>query len=91
MLLQTVEFGDAKCDVVVLGISPQWLDGRLIGTVDTEGILGVEGPPHPDLANDYIAAVVRHDPERLIGFGSVNGAPPRSRVVPTNSATCSWW
>jgi len=58
--------------VVVLGISPQWLDGRLIGTVDTEGILGVEGPPHPDLANDYIAAVVRHDPERLIGFGSVN-------------------
>lgn len=58
--------------VVVLGISPQWLDGRLIGTVDTGGILGVEGPSHPDRCNDSVAAVVRHDPERLIGFGSVN-------------------
>jgi predicted TIM-barrel fold metal-dependent hydrolase len=58
--------------VVVLGVSPQWLEGRLIGTVDTEGILGVDGPMHPDLCNDYIAAVVRTDPERFIGFGSVN-------------------
>ena len=58
--------------VVVLGISPQWLDGRLIGTVDTTGTLGVAGPMHPDLCNDYIAAVVRADPDRFIGFASVN-------------------
>ena len=30
--------------VVVLGISPQWLDGRLIGTVDTTGELGRRRP-----------------------------------------------
>jgi predicted TIM-barrel fold metal-dependent hydrolase len=58
--------------IVILGVSPQWLDGQLIGTVDTEGGLGVEGPPHPDRCNDYIAACVRADPEHLIGFGSVN-------------------
>lgn len=58
--------------VVVLAISPQWLEGRLIGTVDTTGILGVDGAPHPDRCNDYIAAVVRTDPERFIGFASVN-------------------
>jgi predicted TIM-barrel fold metal-dependent hydrolase len=58
--------------VVVLGVSPQWLDGRLIGTVDTTGALGVDGPMHPDLCNDYIAAVVRTQPDRFIGFGSVN-------------------
>jgi predicted TIM-barrel fold metal-dependent hydrolase len=58
--------------VVVLGVSPQWLDGRLIGTVDTTGTLGVDGPMHPDLGNDYIAAVVRTQPDRFIGFGSVN-------------------
>jgi predicted TIM-barrel fold metal-dependent hydrolase len=60
--------------VVVLAVSPQWLEGRLIGTVDTTGELGVEGPMHPDKCNDYIAAVVRHDPDRLIGFASVNPA-----------------
>jgi predicted TIM-barrel fold metal-dependent hydrolase len=58
--------------VVLLSVSPQYLDGILIGTVDPKGILGVEGPPHPDRCNDYIAACVRHDPERLIGFASVN-------------------
>jgi predicted TIM-barrel fold metal-dependent hydrolase len=57
---------------VVLGVSPQWLEGRLIGTVDTTGALGVDGPMHPDLCNDYIAAVVRADPDRFIGFASVN-------------------
>lgn len=60
--------------VVVLAVSPQLLDGRLIGTVDTEGVLGVEGPPNPEKCNDYIAACVRAEPERLIGFGSVNPA-----------------
>jgi predicted TIM-barrel fold metal-dependent hydrolase len=58
--------------VVVLGVSPQWLDGRLIGTVDTTGALGVDGPMHPDRCNDYIAAVVRADADRFIGFASVN-------------------
>jgi predicted TIM-barrel fold metal-dependent hydrolase len=58
--------------VVVLAVSPQELDGRLIGTVDTSGALGVPGPPHPGKCNDYIAAVVRSAPERFIGFASVN-------------------
>jgi predicted TIM-barrel fold metal-dependent hydrolase len=58
--------------IVVLAVSPQFLEGRLIGTVDPEGVLGVEGPPHPDKCNDYIAAVVRTDPDRFIGFASVN-------------------
>jgi predicted TIM-barrel fold metal-dependent hydrolase len=40
--------------------------------VDTTGTLGVAGPMHPDLCNDYIAAVVRADPDRFIGFASVN-------------------
>jgi predicted TIM-barrel fold metal-dependent hydrolase len=58
--------------VVVLAVSPQYLDGRLIGTVDTSGMLGVPGEPHPDKCNDYIAAVVRSAPDRFIGFASVN-------------------
>jgi predicted TIM-barrel fold metal-dependent hydrolase len=57
---------------IILAVSPQILDGRLIGTVDTEGILGVEGPPNPEKCNDYIAACVRADPEHLIGYASVN-------------------
>jgi predicted TIM-barrel fold metal-dependent hydrolase len=60
--------------VVVLAVSPQFLEGRLIGTVDPEGGLGVAGPPHPDKCNDYIAAVVRADPDRFLGFASVNPA-----------------
>lgn len=60
--------------VVVLAVSPQYLDGRLIGTVDTGGSLGVAGPAHPDRCNDYIAAVVKSDPEHFIGFASVNPA-----------------
>jgi predicted TIM-barrel fold metal-dependent hydrolase len=60
--------------VVVLAISPQWLDGRLIGTVDSTGELGLGDPMHPDRCNDYVAAVVRSDPEHFIGFASVNPA-----------------
>ncbi len=60
--------------VVVLAVSPQFLDGRLIGTVDVDGVLGVPGQPHPDKCNDYIAAVVAADPGRFIGFASVNPA-----------------
>jgi predicted TIM-barrel fold metal-dependent hydrolase len=59
---------------IILAVSPQVLDGRLIGTVDTEGVLGVDGPPNPEKCNDYIAACVRADPEHLIGYASVNPA-----------------
>jgi predicted TIM-barrel fold metal-dependent hydrolase len=57
---------------IILAVSPQWLDGRLIGTVDVDGTLGVEGPPNPAKCNDYIAACVRADPAHLIGYASVN-------------------
>jgi predicted TIM-barrel fold metal-dependent hydrolase len=57
---------------IILAVSPQWLDGRLIGTVDTEGVLGVEGPPNPEKCNDYIAACVGAESEQLIGYASVN-------------------
>lgn len=60
--------------VVLLAVSPQVLEGTLIGTVDPDGILGVEGPPHPDRCNDYIAACVRTAPDRFVGFASVNPA-----------------
>jgi predicted TIM-barrel fold metal-dependent hydrolase len=60
--------------IVVLAVSPQYLDGHLIGTVDTDGRLGVEGPPDPERCNDYIAAVVAADPGHFIGFASVNPA-----------------
>jgi len=58
--------------IVLLAVSPQWLDGRLIGTVDPTGITDVDGPPHPDKCNDYIAALVRQDPDTFVGFASVN-------------------
>jgi predicted TIM-barrel fold metal-dependent hydrolase len=58
--------------MVILAMSPQLLEGRLIGTVDTDGVTDVAGPPHPEKCNDYIAAVVRSHPGHFIGFGSVN-------------------
>ncbi len=58
--------------IVILAVSPQFLEGQLIGTVDTDGVTDVPGPPHPEKCNDYIAAVVRANPDRFIGFGSVN-------------------
>lgn len=60
--------------MVILAVSPQHLEGTLIGTVDTAGITEVPGPPHPERCNDYIAAIVRQHPARFIGFGSVNPA-----------------
>jgi predicted TIM-barrel fold metal-dependent hydrolase len=60
--------------VVVLAISPQILEGRLIGTVDPTGLLGLDGPKNPERCNDAIAGVVRADPDRFIGFASVNPA-----------------
>ena len=78
--------------IVVLAVSPQYLDGRLIGTVDTGGALGVPGPPDPERCNDYVAAVVRADPDRFIGFASVNPAfrgraGGRGRAAPGRAAS----
>ena len=58
--------------VVLLAVSPQYLDGELIGTVDNAGLTQVAGPPHPKKCNDYVADVVRQAPDRFIGFASVN-------------------
>ncbi|MGH3731811.1 MAG: amidohydrolase family protein [Acidimicrobiales bacterium] len=58
--------------IVVLAVSPQYLEGELIGTVDNAGLTDVPGPPHPDKCNDYIADIVRQSPDRMVGFASVN-------------------
>ena len=58
--------------MVALAVSPQWLDGRLMGTVDVFGQTDVTGDPHPERCNEYIAGCVRKQPEKIIGFGSVN-------------------
>jgi predicted TIM-barrel fold metal-dependent hydrolase len=71
---ETVEAHPGFDKIVILGVSPQYLEGRLIGTVDTSGITGVEGSPHPEKCNDYIAGCVAIAPDKLIGFASVNPA-----------------
>jgi predicted TIM-barrel fold metal-dependent hydrolase len=58
--------------IVLLAVSPQFLDGELIGTVDAFGITDVPGPHTPEKCNDYIAAIVRQRPDTFIGFASVN-------------------
>ncbi len=58
--------------IVLLAVSPQYLDGELIGTVDNAGLTEVAGPPHPEKCNDYIADIVRQSPDRFVGFASVN-------------------
>jgi predicted TIM-barrel fold metal-dependent hydrolase len=58
--------------IVILAVSPQFLDGELIGTVDSYGITDVPGPPTPEKCNDYIAAIARTRPEVFIGYASVN-------------------
>ncbi len=60
--------------IVILAVSPQFLDGELIGTVDTYGITGVPGPPTPEKCNDYIAAIAAARPDTFIGYASVNPA-----------------
>jgi predicted TIM-barrel fold metal-dependent hydrolase len=60
--------------IVILAVSPQFLDGELIGTVDSYGITDVPGPSTPEKCNDYIAAIQRSDPDRFIGYASVNPA-----------------
>jgi predicted TIM-barrel fold metal-dependent hydrolase len=58
--------------VVVLAVSPQFLDGELIGTVDNAGLTQVPGAPNPEKCNDYVADIVGQAPDRFIGFASVN-------------------
>jgi len=58
--------------MIALAISPQWLDGRLIGTVDAYDTLGLGGEPHPERCNEYLGACQAAQPERIIAFGSVN-------------------
>lgn len=59
--------------VVLLAWSPHYYDGMgLSGTVDSNGVTGVAGPPSPEKCNDYIAALVKKHPDKFIGFASVN-------------------
>lgn len=58
--------------ILLLAVSPQFLDGKLIGTVDTSGLTDVPGPADPEKCNDYIASVVRNGRDKFIGFASVN-------------------
>jgi predicted TIM-barrel fold metal-dependent hydrolase len=58
--------------VVALAVSPQYLDGELIGTVDVTGLTDVEGPLHPERCNEYVAGCVRRQPDKIVGFASVN-------------------
>ena len=58
--------------MIALAISPQWLDGRLIGTVDAYDTLGLGGEPHPERCNEYLGACQSARPDRIIGFASVN-------------------
>lgn len=58
--------------MIALAISPQWLDGRLIGTVDAYDTLGLGGEPHPERCNEYLGACQAARPDRIIAFGSVN-------------------
>ncbi len=57
---------------VLLAVSPQVLEGRLIGTVDPGGFTTVPGPPSPEKCNDYIADLVAQRPDSFVGFASVN-------------------
>ncbi len=62
---------------VVLGVAPSEYTPYLVrGTVDVKGFTDVPGPPSVEKTNDYIAAVVRKYPDKLIGMAAVN---PRFR------------
>lgn len=58
---------------VILSSSPStYTSYGYRGTVDPYGVTGVPGPVSPDKCNDYIAALARKYPTKLIGIGSVN-------------------
>jgi len=77
--------------VVVLAFSPHYFeDLGLGGTTDSTGVTGVARPPHPEKCNDYIAALVKQHPDKLIGFGSVNPnyKGPKAAVKELERAIC---
>jgi predicted TIM-barrel fold metal-dependent hydrolase len=43
-----------------------------LGTVDLCGHTSVAGPPSPEKANDYVAALVQMYPDKFIGFATAN-------------------
>ena len=51
--------------IVVLAVSPQYLDGELIGTVDVVRRHRRRGRRHPERCNEYIAGCVRAEPDTL--------------------------
>ena len=58
---------------VVLGVAPSDYTAYMArGTLDVKGFTDVPGPPSIEKTNDYIAAVVRKYPEKLIGMAAVN-------------------
>jgi predicted TIM-barrel fold metal-dependent hydrolase len=69
---ETVQAHPGFDKIVILAVSPQFLDGELIGTVDSYGITDVPGPASPEKCNDYIAALQRQDPGKIVGYASVN-------------------
>lgn len=65
-----------KCDVdksVVLGVAPSDYTAYMVrGTIDVKGFTDVPGPLSIEKTNDYIAAVVKKYPDKLIGMAAVN-------------------
>jgi predicted TIM-barrel fold metal-dependent hydrolase len=71
-------FGVDRC--TILGVAPSdYTRYEERGTVDVNGVTGVEGPPSIERTNDYIAALAAKYPDKLIGMAAVN---PRFRGVP---------
>jgi predicted TIM-barrel fold metal-dependent hydrolase len=64
---------------MVLAVAPSdYTPYGIRGTTDPANFTGIGGGEDIDKANDYIAALVRKYPDKLIGFGAVN---PRYRGV----------
>jgi predicted TIM-barrel fold metal-dependent hydrolase len=65
-----------KCGVdisVVLGVAPSDYTAYMErGTIDVKGVTDVPGPPSNEKTNDYIAAVVKKYPDKLIGMAAIN-------------------
>ncbi len=58
---------------VVLAVAPsEYTDYMIRGSLDVARVTDVPGSLSLEKANDYIAAVVRKSPDKLIGFAAVN-------------------
>jgi predicted TIM-barrel fold metal-dependent hydrolase len=65
--------------ILILAQAPsEYTEYGLRGTIDLNGVTGVEGEKSIEKTNDYLAALVRKYPDKFIGFGAVN---PRHRGV----------